>query len=230
MNYPHKKYERLLEPLFDDSTLMNQHNAHATSVHVAIVVKRGQVLSMATNRIGSRSRGAAYSFVSIHAERNCVKQLGDLSRLKGADMYVVRIPPEGNIYSQERRFMKSKPCAGCQLFLEKCMREYGLRNVYYSDGNGCDSPSKCTILASDPKQRCTSSCSNARSEMKITTPASSITQDPSAYSSPRSSRSSSPRQDKQSRPTTPTEWNKTRVSGKEAFKSSLQATSLDSKK
>ena len=194
MNYPHKRHERLLEPLFDDSMLLNQHQAHATSVHVAILVKRGQVLSMATNKIGSRSRGAAYSFVSIHAEKNCIRQLGDLSKLKGAEMYVVRIPPVGNQFSLERRFMKSKPCAGCQAFLEKCMREYGLRNVYFSDGNGCDAPSKCTIMSSDPEFRCKSSSSNARSETLTQSSSSSrqSSRQNSPSTTPKSSRSSSP--------------------------------------
>jgi hypothetical protein len=46
---------------------------------MAVIVKRGQILAEATNNYGSRSRGSGYSKSSIHAERNVVKQLGDIS-------------------------------------------------------------------------------------------------------------------------------------------------------
>jgi hypothetical protein len=36
-------------------------------VHVAMVMKRGKVMEMATNAIGSRSRGCGYDHRSIHA-------------------------------------------------------------------------------------------------------------------------------------------------------------------
>jgi hypothetical protein len=40
-------------------------------------------------------------------------------------LLVWRVNRQGDLLS-------SKPCPGCHLFLEKCMREYGLRKVVYS--------------------------------------------------------------------------------------------------
>jgi hypothetical protein len=82
---------------------------------------------MATNNYGTRSRGSGYSRSSIHAERNVVKVLGNIHELKGADMYIMRFSRE-----EEMRFAKSTPCKACEKFLEKCMKEYGLKNVYYT--------------------------------------------------------------------------------------------------
>jgi hypothetical protein len=40
-------------------------------------------------------------------------------------LIVVRLNKQGGT-------LGSKPCADCQKFLEKCMRDYGLRKVLYS--------------------------------------------------------------------------------------------------
>jgi hypothetical protein len=98
---------------------------HNTFLHIAAIVKRGKVIAIATNRIGTRSKGCGYSQYTIHAERNVVKKLGDFSQLRGAVLCVWRL---------SRSFvMPSKPCDDCCLFLEKCMKEYGLRAVQYTD-------------------------------------------------------------------------------------------------
>lgn len=96
---------------------------------MAVVVKRGKVIAQASNGLGSRSRGSGYSKYTIHAEKNVVKQLGDISKLRDADIYVMRVSKCDN-----PTFMVSKPCHECECFLQKCMREYGLRNVYYTSG------------------------------------------------------------------------------------------------
>ena len=98
---------------------------HRTSFHSATILRRGKTLATARNSIGSRSKGCGYSDQSIHAERAVVKRLGDLSQLNGCVLLVVRINKQGD-------FLNSKPCADCQKFLEKCMRDYGLRKVVYS--------------------------------------------------------------------------------------------------
>ena len=69
-----------------------------------------------------------YSDYTIHAEKNVVKHLGDYSKMKGSDMYVMRRGRGEN----NTTLMNSKPCPDCELFLQKCMRKYGLRNVYYT--------------------------------------------------------------------------------------------------
>ena len=113
------------------TTSMVESDKLRISLHVAVIALRGKVLATATNRNGSRSSGSGYSSHSIHAEKNVVKQLGDISKLRGADLYVMRISKDHKKLNSNR-FMPSKPCEECQLFLEKCMREYGLKNVYFT--------------------------------------------------------------------------------------------------
>lgn len=91
-------------------------------------MKRGKIIAESTNNYGSRSRGSGYSSSSIHAEKNVVKELGDISKLKGADMYVMRFSRADPL-----DFVRSVPCPSCMIFLGKCMKEYGLKNVYYTD-------------------------------------------------------------------------------------------------
>jgi len=108
------------------------HSGHSTKLHIAIIVKRGKILATATNKIASRSSGAAArgSQNYIHAERNVLRVLGDTSKLRGADMYVMRI---GKICKlSDVVFKYSQPCPECTVLLQKCMREYGLRNVYFT--------------------------------------------------------------------------------------------------
>jgi hypothetical protein len=93
--------------------------------HQAMLVRRNQILAIANNTVGTRSRGCGYSDRSIHAERAVVKRLGDTSKLRGATLYVCRFNSNGELRN-------SKPCHDCHLFLEKCMRLYGLRKVIYS--------------------------------------------------------------------------------------------------
>lgn len=98
---------------------------HRTELHHATIIRRGKVLASAYNKVGSRSRGCGYSDRTIHAERAAIKRLGDLRLLKGATLIVVR-------YGHSGELKGSNPCHDCRLFLEKCMREYGLLKVIYS--------------------------------------------------------------------------------------------------
>jgi cytidine deaminase len=95
-------------------------------VHVAILMKRGKIIEVASNELGTRARGCGYSTHTIHAERALIKKLGDHTRLEGTIMIVVRI-------SQGLMQMgNSTPCKSCKPHLEKCIKDYGLRRVYYS--------------------------------------------------------------------------------------------------
>ena len=98
---------------------------HHTHLHYAQIFVRNKVLAFARNSVGSRSRGCGYGDQTIHAERAVVKRLGDVRLLQGATLVVWRVNNQGDL-------RPSKPCPSCQLFLEKCMREYGLRKVVYS--------------------------------------------------------------------------------------------------
>lgn len=117
--------------LLEDKTICNLINTHNISIHVALLLKRNKVIAVATNKIGSRSRGAGWSDCSIHAEKNVVKELGNLELLRGAIMYVFRI---SRCRSKEGvdKIQNSEPCYDCHNFLQKCIKKYGLRKVFYS--------------------------------------------------------------------------------------------------
>jgi deoxycytidylate deaminase len=121
---------RLLDSIIENQRTINLRYAHFAHIHVAVLLKRGKIIAEATNGFGSRSRGSGYSASSIHAERNVVKEIGNIHELKGAEMYVVRISRDSRTEGEDQ-FVGSKPCCQCTVFLEKCMREYGLKNVYY---------------------------------------------------------------------------------------------------
>ena len=131
---PNSQISEILERFMDDPKTTKLRNVN-NLLHVAVVVSRGKVIAEATNRIGYRSiHNKTYNNTyireprNIHAEENVVRVLGDKSKLKGADMYVMRF---GRGEKQDQ-FINSKPCAKCECFLNKCIDKYGLRNVYYT--------------------------------------------------------------------------------------------------
>ncbi len=103
------------------------HAAHnASHKHVAFLFgQRQHLLATSTNKVGSRSFGAGYSTCTIHAERAVLKAVGDIRKLAGATLVVIRVGSRGELKD-------SRPCSECQRHLEKCMRCYGLRRVFYS--------------------------------------------------------------------------------------------------
>jgi Cytidine and deoxycytidylate deaminase zinc-binding region len=129
----HRARTSILEEFLSDpkTTNLAACDKQRQSLHVAVIVMRGKILASATNRNGSRSSGSGYSSHSIHAEKNVIKQLGDISKLRGADLYVMRISRDHK-KTHSDKFLYSKPCDECQIFLEKCMKEYGLKNVYFT--------------------------------------------------------------------------------------------------
>lgn len=117
----------------DDASTTDGCAGAEGSVHVACVVRRGKVLSCGTNRAGSRTSGAGFSAHSLHAERAAVKALGDLSLLRGAELFVGRLPAAGHVREGVASdLLFSRPCHECTIFLEKCMRVWGLRRVFYT--------------------------------------------------------------------------------------------------
>jgi hypothetical protein len=118
-------------------TKMEFMNVHNTEFHVATIYRRRRPIARSRNTLGTRSRGSGWDDQSLHAERAVVKTLGDISQLRGCTLEVVRLGRNGNIKN-------SKPCHNCIIFLEKCMREYGLRKVIYSSDND-DEDARCII-------------------------------------------------------------------------------------
>lgn len=95
-------------------------------IHIAMVIKRGKMIASATNQLGSRTKGCGYDERTIHAERAVLKKIGDYTKLEGAVLVVIR-------FSRDTHdLINSKPCEACQRHLEKCVKDYGLRRVYYS--------------------------------------------------------------------------------------------------
>jgi hypothetical protein len=107
------------------NTTMEYKPAHNLQQHYAELYKRNKLMASSRNRVGTRSRGCGWSDSTLHAERAVVKRFGDVSQLHGCILIVVRINKKGEL-------LNSKPCADCQKFLEKCMKEYGLLKVIYS--------------------------------------------------------------------------------------------------
>jgi hypothetical protein len=123
----------LLDQFLNDSRTCRLPSEHTTKLHIAIIVKRGKIIAEATNKVASRSNGAASrgSQNYIHAEKNVLRVLGDVNKLRGADMYVMRL---GKVCREAKdvEFKYSQPCPECTVLLQKCMREYGLRHVYFT--------------------------------------------------------------------------------------------------
>jgi len=120
----------LLEHILSNPRTANLRRAHNSNIHVAVLMKRGKIIAEATNNFGSRRLGSGYSDRTIHAERNVIKEIGNIQNIRGAEMYVVRL--NRNECEGHDAFYGSKPCYGCQIFLAKCIKEYGLKNVYYT--------------------------------------------------------------------------------------------------
>jgi hypothetical protein len=109
-----------------ESMAESLHQRHRSHVHIAFVYgPRQTLLAMASNKVGSRSAGAGFSERMIHAERAALKAVGDIRKLQGATLVVLRIGIQGELKN-------SAPCSECRRHLEKCMRCYGLRQVFYS--------------------------------------------------------------------------------------------------
>ena len=98
---------------------------HTSHHHVAFLFLRKKMLATATNQIGSRSTGSGHNEYMVHAEIAVIKKLGDISKLKGATLVVLRLGSDG-------QFLSSKPCTACHTCLTKCIETYGLRAIVHS--------------------------------------------------------------------------------------------------
>ena len=111
-------------------SLTTLHSLYAKSelrnIHVALIMKHGKVIEMATNQLGSRGKGCGYTDRTIHAERAVLKKVGDHTKLNGSILIVIRFS------SKTKELTNSAPCRSCRPHLEKCVKEYGLRRIYYS--------------------------------------------------------------------------------------------------
>ena len=95
-------------------------------IHIAMIMKGKKIIGIASNFLGSRSSGCGFDDRTIHAERAVIKKVGDYSLLQGTIMIVIRISPV------TRHAGYSEPCKTCKPHLQKCMKKYGLKCVFYS--------------------------------------------------------------------------------------------------
>ena len=95
------------------------------NTHIALLIKRGKVLGVSTNRLGSRTKGCGYDTRTIHAERAVIKDVGH-TNLLGATLIVIRMSRD------TEQMIYSEPCHGCRCHVEKCIKKYGLKRLYYS--------------------------------------------------------------------------------------------------
>jgi tRNA(Arg) A34 adenosine deaminase TadA len=95
--------------------------ARLNYVHVAILFRGRKILAIGQNRVSSRF---GPDRVTIHAEADAIRQLGDVSKLRGATLVVIRLSSTGLGYSA--------PCPACARLIQKCQRVYGLRGVLHS--------------------------------------------------------------------------------------------------
>lgn len=116
------RWETAVQEYLSTNSLPQKHTTH---FHIAFLFLRGKLLAVASNQIGSRSRGVGYSNYTMHAERAVVKEMGDYSKLKDSTLVVIRLGANGT-------FLNSKPCKECSVFLEKCVRVYGLSTIHHS--------------------------------------------------------------------------------------------------
>ena len=120
----------LLDRFLLDPRTTKMVDTHSTKFHIAIAVKRGRILATGTNKVASRTNGASSrgSQNFIHAEKKLIRNLGDYNKLRGADIYIMRIRST----KDSTEFCYSQPCPECTILLNKCIREYGLKNVYFT--------------------------------------------------------------------------------------------------
>jgi cytidine deaminase len=118
------KVEKIMAEMAEGAPSKKHRPTH-THYHIAALFKHGKLLSIATNRCMTRSSSPCSAGYTIHAERNAIYKLGDVSKLKGATMVVIRVLADGSLG-------ESKPCHSCQQHLKKCMDKHGLLKVFYS--------------------------------------------------------------------------------------------------
>jgi hypothetical protein len=118
--------ETVMDMIEEQVSIPSARMRHRTKLHIAAVLKKGKVLEVAANKAGSRSKGCGYDNWTIHAERAVLKKIGDVTKLEGATLVVIRLARGST------EILNSEPCHSCRCHLEKCMKEYGLKSVYYS--------------------------------------------------------------------------------------------------
>jgi deoxycytidylate deaminase len=106
---------------FPFSLLMRQH-------YIAIIVdNKNNIISVGFNTIRYRSSKHS-SKNSLHAEIDAINRC-QRKLLNNATMFVTHVNHNPDI---PFTFVSAKPCHDCAIKLAKCMKNYGLRYVFYT--------------------------------------------------------------------------------------------------
>lgn len=92
--------------------------------HIAFIFRGRKLIAVGQNKIGTRSHGCGNNRFTVHAEVDAIRTVGDVSKLKGTTLVVIRVGSQG--------FLNSKPCKACSCVIEKCMKSYGMRTCLHS--------------------------------------------------------------------------------------------------
>lgn len=107
---------------FNIAKVASQKSVHHTAKIGAVVVKRGNIISIGFNQLKTHTKSLHPHFM-IHAEFDsiigCSKE-----DLENSDIYVYREHKDGSLAC-------SKPCESCQRLIVSA----GIKNVYYTDND-----------------------------------------------------------------------------------------------
>jgi len=129
---PSKPIPEILQQFLTNAKTSKLNDNCPTKFHVAVLMKRGKIVKIAWNKMGSRSSGASTngSQCFVHAEKNLILSVKkNYELLRGADIYVMRI---SNIIDNKRSFQYSQPCPECTCLLNKCLKQHKLKTVYFT--------------------------------------------------------------------------------------------------
>ena len=105
---------------FNIAKVASQKSVHHTAKIGAVVVKRGNIISIGFNQLKTHAK-SPHPYSMIHAEFDSIFGCSR-EDLKNSDIYVYRETKDG-------RLACSKPCESCQKFISS----NGIKNVYYTD-------------------------------------------------------------------------------------------------
>lgn len=110
--------EKAKNKIFKDCSVKNQ------KLVALAFASNGRLICTETNKKGS---GVVSKF-SLHAEEGMIKKLKKLnSRYNYRDIVVLVMR-----YNRINEWSFAKPCLGC----ERLLRDYGIKNIYYTDYGG----------------------------------------------------------------------------------------------
>lgn len=99
--------------------------------HGSVIVKDGKIVAKGYNKYTGYDRnGGAYANGkwTVHAEADAIHNYTK-SNMKNADLYVLRFHDKTNEISN------SAPCHSCKELIDRCMKKFKLKKVYYTSYN-----------------------------------------------------------------------------------------------